>query len=190
MSSLRSREARFIIQHDDEQEIRRSRGPRCSVIDKSIEVFFDGHCPLCRREMGWIRRRDRWHHLRFTDIAVPGFDAGVTGIEWPTLMNRIHARLPDGRMIEGVEVFRRIYSTLGFGPLVALTRLPGIRQALDLAYRWFARNRLRLAGRCKDDACTICPEPTRGQLLSQGAGSVPAGRAQPPHRIDGLKPPF
>jgi predicted DCC family thiol-disulfide oxidoreductase YuxK len=23
------------------------------VIGESIEVFFDGHCPICRREMGW-----------------------------------------------------------------------------------------------------------------------------------------
>ncbi len=132
------------------------------MIDESIEVFFDGHCPLCRREMDWIRRRDRHHRICFTDIAVPGFDARATGIAWPTLMDRIHARLPDSRIIEGVEVFRRIYAALGFGPLVALTRLPGIRQMLDLAYRWFARNRLRLTGRCKDKTCKICQEPTRG----------------------------
>jgi predicted DCC family thiol-disulfide oxidoreductase YuxK len=124
---------------------------------KSIEVFFDGDCPLCRREMGWIRRLDRRHRIHFTDIAAPGFDGGATDIAWQTLMDRIHARLPDGRMIEGVEVFRRIYTALGFGPLVALTRLPGIRQMLDLAYRWFARNRLRLTGRCKDKTCSAKP---------------------------------
>jgi len=129
---------------------------------ESIEVFFDGHCPLCRREMDWIRRLDRRNRIRFTDIAAPGFDAGATGETWATFMDRIHARLPDGRMIEGVEVFRRSYVALGFGPLVALTRLPGIRQLLDLAYRWFARNRLRLTGRCKDKTCKICPEPTHG----------------------------
>ena len=131
------------------------------MIDESLEVFFDGHCPICRREMGSIRRLDRRHRIRFTDIAAPGFDAGATGVTWAILMDRIHARLPDGRMIEGVEVFRRIYAALGFGPLVALTRLPGIRQMLDLAYRWFARNRLRLTGRCNDETCKICPEPTR-----------------------------
>jgi predicted DCC family thiol-disulfide oxidoreductase YuxK len=131
-------------------------------IEVFIEVFFDGHCPLCRREMGWIRRRDRRHRIRFTDIAAPGFDAGATGVAWPTLMDRIHARLPDGRMVEGVEVFRLVYAALGFGPLVALTRLPGVRQLLDLAYRWFARNRLRLTGRCNDKTCKICPESARG----------------------------
>jgi predicted DCC family thiol-disulfide oxidoreductase YuxK len=127
-----------------------------------IQVFFDGHCPICRREVRWLRRLDRRARLRFTDIAAPGFDAKTTGIPWTTLMERIHARLPDGRIIEGMEVFRRLYAAVGFGPLVALTRLPGIKQLLDLAYLWFARNRLRLTGRCKDESCTICPQPAKG----------------------------
>jgi predicted DCC family thiol-disulfide oxidoreductase YuxK len=37
--------------------------------------------------------------------------------------------------------------------LVALTRLPGIRHMLDVAYAIFAKNRLRLTGRCTKDSC-------------------------------------
>jgi predicted DCC family thiol-disulfide oxidoreductase YuxK len=120
--------------------------------EQVIEVFFDGQCPYCRREMRWLHRRDRRGRFQFTDIAAPAFDAHTTGVPWETLMDRIHARLPDGRMLEGVEVFRRLYTAIGFGPLVALTRLPGVKQLLDLAYRWFARNRLRLGGRCSDES--------------------------------------
>jgi predicted DCC family thiol-disulfide oxidoreductase YuxK len=69
----------------------------------------------------------------------------------PTLMAEIHGRLPDGRIITGVEVFRRLYTAVGFGWLVAPTRWPGVRQGLDLAYRFFARYRLRLTGRCDTD---------------------------------------
>ena len=49
-------------------------------------------------------------------------------------------------LVEGVEVFRRLYTAVGFGPVVALTRLPGVRQLLDLAYHAFAKHRLRLTG--------------------------------------------
>ena len=70
-------------------------------------------------------------------------------------MAEIHARLPDGSVIRGVEVFRRLYAAVGFGPLVALTRLPGISQLLDAAYGLFAKNRLRLTGRCDDERCTV-----------------------------------
>ena len=126
-----------------------------------IEAYFDGACPLCVREMALLRRLDRSGRVRFVDIAAPGFDAAAVGIPWRDLMDRIHGRLPDGRVVEGVEVFRRIYAALGWSRLVAATRLPGVRQALDVAYRLFARNRLRLTGRCEDGACGRHPAPPK-----------------------------
>jgi len=77
------------------------------------------------------------------------------------LIGLFRARMPDGTLVEGVEVFRRLYAAVGFGPLVALTRLPGVAQLLDLGYRWFAKNRLRLTGRCADGACELHSRPTR-----------------------------
>ncbi|MFO0725533.1 MAG: DUF393 domain-containing protein [Myxococcota bacterium] len=123
----------------------------------TVEVFFDGLCPLCAREIDLLRRMDRRQQIRFTDIAAPEFSASAIGFEQAELMARIHARLPDGSWIEGVEVFRRLYQAVGFGPLVALTRLPGVSWALDRAYQWFAKNRLRITGRCTDDRCAISP---------------------------------
>lgn len=121
--------------------------------DYAIEVFFDGHCPLCRREMAMIKNRDRKDRIRCVDIAASDFDASTVGISWETLMERIHGRLPDGRLISGVEVFRVIYDALGFSRLVRLSRLPGITQLLDVGYRLFAKNRLRLTGRCDIAHC-------------------------------------
>jgi predicted DCC family thiol-disulfide oxidoreductase YuxK len=63
--------------------------------------------------------------------------------------------LPDGTWITGVEVFRRLYSAAGFGPLVMLTRLPVISQIMDIGYRLFAKNRLRLTGRCTGQSCSV-----------------------------------
>jgi predicted DCC family thiol-disulfide oxidoreductase YuxK len=72
-------------------------------------------------------------------------------------MTRIRGRLPDGRWIEGVEVFRRLYAAIGFGWLVAITRVPGLSHLLSLGYRLFAANRLRLTGRCADDGTCQVP---------------------------------
>lgn len=123
-----------------------------------IEVFFDGACPLCAREAAMLRRRDRRWRIRFTDIAAPDFDATAYGIPWSTFMDRIHGRLPDGRWVEGVEVFRRAYGAVGLGWLLAPTRLPGLKQLADFVYRRFADNRLRLTGRCTPETCA----PTEG----------------------------
>lgn len=120
-----------------------------------IEVFYDGACPLCLREMRMLRGRDREGRILFTDIAAPGFDPATVGISWEALMSQLHGRLADGSIIKGVEVFRHLYAAVGFSRLVALTRLPGLSQALTVAYTLFARNRLRLTGRCSDTGCAV-----------------------------------
>lgn len=127
-----------------------------------IEAFFDGDCPLCVREMSMLSRLDRRGLIRRTDIASASFDPGSYGKTQHDFMQRMHGRLPDGRWVEGVEVFRHMYRAVGFGPLVALSRQPGIRQLLDWAYERFAANRLRWTGRCHDEACTVGPESDRG----------------------------
>lgn len=125
----------------------------------AFEVFFDGECPLCVREIGMLRRLDRRGRIRFTDIAAPGFETKDLGVPYEALMARIHGRSLEGdrELVEGVEVFRRLYAAVGFGPVVALTRLPGVRGALDAGYRWFAKNRLRLTGRdaCETGRCAV-----------------------------------
>jgi predicted DCC family thiol-disulfide oxidoreductase YuxK len=119
-----------------------------------VEVFYDGECPLCMREISMLMRRDRQRRIHFTDIARPDFDARVVGVSHEALMRRIHGRLPDGSLIEGVEVFRRLYAAVGFGPIVWLTRIPILSHALDLAYAIFAKNRLRWTGRCTE-SCAL-----------------------------------
>jgi predicted DCC family thiol-disulfide oxidoreductase YuxK len=123
----------------------------------AFEVYFDGDCPLCRREIAFLRRLDRSRNaIRFTDIAERGFDLaahGLGSLRHTDLMARIHGRSSDGEIVEGVEVFRRLYAAVGFGPIVAMTRFRPIAALLDAAYRWFATNRLRLTGRCDDEAC-------------------------------------
>ena len=74
-------------------------------------------------------------------------------------MDEIHGRLPDGQWITGVEVFRRLYAAVGLGPLVSLTRLPGISHGLEAGYQVFAKNRLRLTGRCDPSSCNVGTRP-------------------------------
>ncbi|MFO0613354.1 MAG: DUF393 domain-containing protein [Polyangiaceae bacterium] len=139
--------------------MRQATTPSGSGSDREVEVFFDGECPLCMREIRMLRRLDRDGRIGFVDISDRAFDPASVGLSFQDLMDRIHGRLPDGTLIEGVEVFRRLYAAVGFRRLVAVTRLPGIRHLLDAAYFVFAKNRLRLTGRCVDGACEIHREP-------------------------------
>jgi predicted DCC family thiol-disulfide oxidoreductase YuxK len=122
-----------------------------------VEVFFDGGCPLCVREIKFLRRWDRLGKIQFTDIDAPDFQSSNVGKSYDELMAKMHGRLPDGTWIQGVEVFRKLYAAVGFGPVVVLSRLPIVSQILDLGYFLFAKNRLRLTGRCATSTCSVRP---------------------------------
>ena len=119
-----------------------------------FEVFYDGECPLCTREIHMLMRLDKARRIRFTNIADDAFDASSLGTTWADLMEKIHGRMPDGTLVVGVEVFRQLYGAVGFGWLVSMSRWPVLSQVLDFGYRVFAKNRLRWTGRCSD-ACQI-----------------------------------
>jgi len=126
---------------------------------RELTFLYDGDCPLCLREAEMLRRRDRRGAIEWIDIAAPGFDAGRYGLDDATVMARIHGVLPDGTVIEGMEVFRRAYAAVGLGWVMAPSGWPVVGSLFDAAYTWFARNRLRLTGR--EHACTDACEPTR-----------------------------
>ena len=128
-----------------------------------LEVFFDGDCPLCAREIAMLRRWDTQRRIRFTDIVGLDFSDGKPERSFEQLMAKMHGRLPDGTWIEGVEVFRRLYAAVGFRRSVAVSRWPGITQFLDLVYVLFARHRLRLTGRCKAGVCRVPASAPAGQ---------------------------
>jgi predicted DCC family thiol-disulfide oxidoreductase YuxK len=119
-----------------------------------IEAFYDGACPICVREVRFLRRLDKKKRIQFTDIASPDFQASDYGKTMEAFMSGIHGRLPDGTSVRGVKVFRRLYAAVGLGPLVWITRLPFVSGLLDWGYRVFARNRLRWTRRCSTEGGT------------------------------------
>ena len=136
-----------------------------------ITVLYDGDCPLCVREIEMLRRRDP-EGLRagFEDIAAEGFDAARYGRTHGELMARIHGVLPSGELVEGVEVFRRVYAAVGLGWLVAPTGWPLLRPVFDAMYRLFARNRLRITGRGEvcGEHCEVPDPRVRDGRISAG----------------------
>lgn len=118
-----------------------------------LEVFYDGDCPLCRREVRYLARRNEAGRLKLTDIAAPDFDASSVGKTWDELMARIHARHRDGTWLIGVDAFAEIYRAVGLGWIAALLRWPLTGSLARFGYRVFAKYRLRLTGRCATRSC-------------------------------------
>lgn len=114
-----------------------------------IKLLFDGLCPLCVREVNFLKRKDRDRGLiKFVDIAADDYDpSSNAGIDFATAMGRIHAVLPDGKIVQNVEVFRQTYDILGIGWIYAITKLPLVGSLADALYGVWADYRLVLTGR-------------------------------------------
>ena len=97
--------------------------------EQRYKLLYDGQCPFCRREVEWLRRRDRDGNLALEDIADPGFDPAQYGLTREEVMGVLHGVLPDGRVVRRVEAIRQAYRAVGLGWLVAPTRLPLVRWA-------------------------------------------------------------
>ena len=126
-----------------------------------FRVFYDGECPICRREVAWLKRRDRNGSLEIEDIAALGFDPARYGLTRDEITRVLHGMRADGSVVRGMEAVRPAYRAVGLGWLLAPTRLPGLRFLSDLLYACFARNRLalgRLLGpSCLDGQCEVLP---------------------------------
>lgn len=121
-------------------------------------LLYDGKCPICRKEVAWLRRKNTQHKLGFQDIHAEDFDAAHFDKTLTELMAEIHGIYPDGRLIKGMPVFRACYRTVGLGWLLAPTGWPLLRHSFDWLYAAFARHRVRLGrlfggNTCKTGTC-------------------------------------
>jgi len=121
------------------------------TMDNVLKVLFDGECPLCKREINWLKTRKQVLPVDYIDISLPSFSAEQYGFTQALVMAEMTAVLNEKKLI-GMEVFRELYSRVGLGWLLWITNFTPFKQVADFGYSIFARNRLRLTGRC-DTKC-------------------------------------
>jgi len=106
----------------------------------SITVYFDGECPLCAREVSWMKSKKGT--ISYTDITKSDFsNLEKTKNE---LMTEIHAQLDNGEWIYGMDVIRKMYEDVGLGLLVSPTKWPILKTIFDFIYKIFAKYRVSL----------------------------------------------
>lgn len=114
--------------------------------DQCTQVFFDGACPLCRREVAVYQRIQGNAAVAWVDVSVPGF-AVVNGPSHAQLLRRFHTLRPDGVWLSGAEAFVYVWRQLpGWRWLARLGDLPGGIWLMERSYRGFLLLRPRLQG--------------------------------------------
>lgn len=107
-----------------------------------VKVWFDGACPLCRREIALMRRLDRRGAIAFVDVA-QGADPSCP-IDRSALLARFHAE-EDGMVHDGAAAFAAMWRVIPLlRPLGLLARNDTVLRVLEAAYLRFLKLRPRL----------------------------------------------
>jgi predicted DCC family thiol-disulfide oxidoreductase YuxK len=107
----------------------------------TLLVWYDGGCPLCRREIALMRRLDKAQAITFVNVA--GDDA-VCPLDRGELLSRFHAS-EDGRLLSGAAAFAAMWRAIPrLRPIGIAARNPLVLAALERLYVMFLRIRPRL----------------------------------------------
>ena len=143
-----------------------------------LTVFFDGACPLCRREIGFYRRLSGADRIEWIDISVGDAESVAPGLCRSDALKRFHVRGADGRLHSGARGFAELWAALpAFRWLGAIARLPLLNPVLEVIYRGFLRVRpwlQRRAGRAESSAEERYPRWLEKALRSDHAGETGA----------------
>ena len=138
--------------HRPESEQERSIG-NLSSATRRPRVFYDGGCPLCRREIEHYRRIDRQQRLVWVDITRQSDALRRNGLSYGEAMARFHVLDSSGRWHTGAHGFAELWSHLPyFRWLARATRGLGLLVPLDYLYRHFTR--WRASRRCSEGLCS------------------------------------
>ena len=100
-----------------------------------VTVWYDGACPLCRREITGLRRLDRRGAITFIDVSEDKPESCPLAKE--DLLARFHAR-EDGIMLSGAAAFAVMWRAIPMlRPLGELARIQPVLWVLERLYRRF-----------------------------------------------------
>jgi predicted DCC family thiol-disulfide oxidoreductase YuxK len=122
----------------------------------ALTVFFDGACPLCRREIAHYRQRDRAGRIAFVDIVADPAPLAAIGVSPEVALAAMHARRADGSVVRGAAAFVALWAELPRWRVLAriVTGVPGLLALAERVYAWVAPRRSRVAAAmCRDDRC-------------------------------------
>jgi predicted DCC family thiol-disulfide oxidoreductase YuxK len=105
-------------------------------------VYFDGGCPLCRREIQAYQRADGADAYAWVDASQCSPEQLGDGLRRPEALAVLHVRQADGRLLLGVDAFIAIWQGLPqWRWLARVAGLPGVKSALKIGYALFLRLR-------------------------------------------------
>ncbi len=106
-------------------------------------VYFDGSCPMCRREIAIYRRLPQAHAIDWVDVS-EAVELGQS-LGCAQAMARFHVRDSQGRLHSGAAAFSQMWRLFpGWRWLGWLSAWPPMSWCFEAAYRLFLPLRPRI----------------------------------------------
>ena len=104
----------------------------------SLTVYYDGACPLCRREINVYRKMNGAKDITWVDVANADAEELGPGLTPELAQKRFHVRTGDGQLKSGSAAFAKLWiATPSLSWLGSFTALPGVRHLADVFYSGF-----------------------------------------------------
>ena len=108
-----------------------------------LQVYFDGGCPVCSREIAFYKARPGADGFHWVDVSRDDAPLGP-GLTRNMALARMHVRRADGTLLSGAAAFAAMWRRMpGFGWLGRLIGVPPFGALAELAYRGFLLVRKR-----------------------------------------------
>jgi len=105
-------------------------------------VYFDGACPVCRREIAHYRRQRGSESIAWVDASSCDEAELGPGLDRSVVLSRFHVRNADGTLTSGAAAFVAIWRRLpAFAWLAALASSRPVLALLEAGYSIFLRVR-------------------------------------------------
>lgn len=131
--------------------------------------FYDGNCPICRREIAHYQRLDHagavdWRNIGESDAALAG-----TGIDHAAALQRLHVIAADGAIHTGADAFTLIWHQLPrWRWLARCIKWLRLRPLLGWAYDFWASRRATRLAACGN---LVCERPPQNHATGQERSS-------------------
>lgn len=121
-----------------------------------LTIWYDGGCPLCRREIALMRHLDRRRAIIFIDV---GDAQSSCPIDRDALLAQFHAR-EGGVMLSGAAAFAAMWRAIPMlRPIGLAARNPQMLAVLEWLYRRFLLFRPALQALARGGARARTPPP-------------------------------
>jgi predicted DCC family thiol-disulfide oxidoreductase YuxK len=99
----------------------------------SLTAYYDGGCPVCRREIDWYRGQTG-ESVLYCDVA-SGIENPAPDLDRQAALARFHVRRADGTLVSGAAAFLALWGQTGrLAWLVPVLSQPVILRMLDAGY--------------------------------------------------------